>query len=294
MSAPTLTALFLFKDEHEFLPLSVESIIRDVDEVVLIDNGSSDGSQAIAKEIRESNPSKVRYYEMDGDFDACCEFNNRNKSIKHVHTEWVMVLDADQIISDGWKKWVRGPMADKKYDAIRFRYQHVVGSMEYIHKTFYEKQKDPTLHPDVPLWQTVMYRMRADLECKPACLVNSWFKEQHHANFDQSMKGRRFYNCGSATCWHFGFAKENMMDMSVYRIHRGDYGHDSELKKRMTKELLESGNPFKFIGSVCRGDYRKMDLPSSVREQFNKRYRLELDKDGFIQQRYDINTGKPV
>lgn len=84
------------------------------------------------------------------------------------------------------------------------------------------------------------------------------------------------------------------MDMSAYRIHRGDYGHDPELKKKLTKELRESGNPFKFIGSVCRGNYTSRDVPSVIRNQWGKQYDLELDKDGFIQKRTCLLTGKEM
>lgn len=291
MSKPTLTALYLVKNEEEFLSLSVATVVDGVDRIIIIDNGSTDGTLDAIAGIKAAHPMKVETHVFKDDFDKACEYNNRNKSLELVRTDWVMMLDADQLMSDGWHKWVVRAMADKKYDAIRFRYQHLVGSMEYIHKTFYEKHFDSRLHPDVPLWQTMMYRMRPSLKCSPASAVNSFFREQHHANCDQSMKDRKFYNCGSATCWHFGFAKRNMMDMSCYRIHRGDYGHEPETKERLTKELRESENPFKFIGSVCRGYHRKEDMPWPVRKQWDKQYKLELDADGFIQKRVCLDTG---
>lgn len=290
----TITALYLVKNEEEFLPLSVATVIDSVDKVVIIDNESTDGSLVIAESIRDRHPDKIELHKMEGDFDHNCEFNNRNKSLQYVKTDWVLALDADQLLSDGWHNWIKHKLDDRRFDAIRFRYEHYVGSYEHIHKTFYEKQKNNSLYPEVPLWQTVLWRMRPDFEFKPAALSDPRFMEFHHASPDLSMTGRSFYNCGSATVFHYGFSKKNMMDMSVYRIHRGDYGHDDETKARLTKELVESNNPFKFIGSVHRVDYKKNMVPSVMRSKFGKTYKLELDTKGFIQSRIHIPTGRSM
>lgn len=290
----TITALYLAKNEEEFLPLSVATIINDCDEVVIVDNGSTDSTLKIARELEQQHPGKVKVHQFEDDFDKACEYNNRNKALKLVSSSWVMPLDADQLMSDGWWKWVRGVIHNPKYDAVRARYEHYVGSYEHIHKSFYEKQKNNDLHPDVPLWQTIAFRMRPDLQCTPASLVDKRFKDFHHASFDNSMVGRRFYNCGSVTIYHYGFSKLDMMGMSLYRIHRGDYGHDEDTKARLSKELIDSGNPFKFIGSVQEVDYGRERVPSVMRDMFGKTYKLELDKDGFIQSRTHIPTGRKM
>ena len=289
----TITALYLVKNESEFLPLSVATVIDYVDKAVIIDNESTDGSLEIAESLREANPEKIRVHQMQGDFDNNCEFNNRNKSLQYVDTDWVLALDADQLLSDGWYMWIKSKIEEPKYDAIRFRYEHYVGSYEHIHKTFYEKQKNNSLHPEVPLWQTVLWRMRPDFEFKPAALSDSRFKEFHHASPDLSMTGRSFYNCGSATVFHYGFSKKNMMEMSAYRIHRGDYGHDREEKDRMIAELRASGNPFHFVGGgVVRVDYGKDQVPTVMKKMFGNTYKLELFDDGRIKSRIHIPTGE--
>lgn len=295
MSAPTITALYLVKNEEEWLPMSVATIINDVDELVLIDNESTDGTWDIITQLKYDHPEKVVADKMAGDFDKCCEYANRNKSLKYVTSDWVMTLDADQLISDGWYKWARNAIADRKNDAVRFRYEHYVGSYEHIHKAFYEKQKNPELYPEVPLWQTVLWRMRKDLEFHPAMESDPRFKEFHHASPDLSMRNRRFYNCGSATCFHYGFSRNNMMHQSAYRIQRGDYGHDQVVKDKMIAELKASGNPFHFVSDgVVPVDYGREHVPSVIRDKFGRTYRLELYPDGRIKQRYSIKTGLPA
>lgn len=288
-----LSALYLVRNEIECLPMSVATIINDVDEIVLVDNRSTDGSLEYMQQLKSDNPKQVKLVKMDSIFDEKTEWRSRNEALQNVTGHWVMMLDADQLMSDGWWKWVRTPIANGKYDAIRSRYEHLVGSYEYIHKVFYEKQKNPELYPDVPLWQTVFWKMRPDLEVKPAMLSDPRFHEFHHASPDLSMTGRMFYNCGSTTVFHLGFCKKNAMEMSSYRIQRGDYGHNQARKDEMIAELLASGNPFHFIGgAVTRVDYGKDSVPSVMKDKFGKTYRLALYPNGRIKQRYSVDTGE--
>lgn len=289
-----LSALYLVRNEIECLPLSLDTVMTHVDEVVLVDNRSTDGTLELMQELARRN-DKVKLVKMDSIFDEKTEWRSRNEALKHVTGDWVMMMDADQLMSDNWRKWINLPMTDKQYDAIRVRYEHWVGSYEYIHTSFREKQVDPRTHPEVPLWQTVFWRMRPDLEVKPASMANDFFREFHHASADLSMAGRKFYNCGSVTLFHLGFCKRNMMEMSAYRIHRGDYGHDQELKNRKIAELKASGNPFHFVGdSVVRVNYDQRFVPTVMKDKFNQTYRLELYPDGRIKQRYCMKTGQPV
>lgn len=287
----TVTALILFKNEKEFLERCVSTAVEGADRVVLVDNESTDGSTEIAKKLAENYPSLIEYHFMPSDFDTATEFATRNKCLQFVHTEWVMILDADQLLSDGWRRAIKKQLLDKSIDAIRFKYEHYVGSYEHIHIEFYEKQQGLRERPDIPLWQTVLFRMRPDLECMPACRADKRFKEFHHASFDPSMVGRKFYNCSQATCFHYGFSKRDMMFMAKYRIHRGDYGHTAEDKEWRLKELDKTGNPFRFIGHVTRVGYGKDHVPTIMKYKFGTTYKLELDKGGYIQSRTEIATG---
>lgn len=288
-----LSALYLVRNEIECLPMSISTISNDMDEIVLVDNRSTDGSLEYMQQLASERPDQVKLIQMDSIFDEKTEWASRQESLSYVTGDWVAMLDADQLLGDGWFGWVRGPMSDPKYDAVRCRYEHLVGSYEFIHKSFYEKQKNPDLHPDVPLWQTVFWRTRPDLKVRPASDTNDYFREWHHASCDLSMAGRKFYNCGSVTLFHLGFCKKNAMEMSKYRIQRGDYTHDPEKKAAMIAELKASNNPFHFVGDgVVRVDYGKEHVPAVMRDKFGVTYRLGLYPDGRIRQRYGVKSGE--
>lgn len=270
---------------------SISTVIDHCTEVVIINQKSTDRTLEIARRL-EARHKRIKVHDWNEDFDQICEYVARNRAIKLVSGDWVAVLDADQLMSTGWPASVCRAMHIKGCDAIRCRYEHYVGSYEHIHTSFYEKQKNNELHPDVPLWQTVFFRNRPDLEAKPACASDPRFREFHHASFDPSLIGRMFHNDPHSTVFHYGFSKKNMMEMSLYRIHRGDYGHDEETKRSMSEQLIQSGNPFKFIGPVHRVDYGEERVPPVMRPLFGKTWKLDIDDQGFIQSRTHIPSGK--
>lgn len=287
----SITAVVLFKNELEFLEMCVSTLIENVERVVLVDNESNDGSGEVAKRLAHDFPNHVEYHYMPVDFDTATEYKTRNKCLQFVHTDWMFIADADQLFTDGWRRYIKHQLNDKKIDAIRFRFDHLVGSYEYTLLEFYEKQNRLKDHPHIPEWQTVLFRMRPDLECIPACRSDQRFKEFHHAAFDASMTGRRFYNCKEATCFHYGFAKRNMLHMLKYRVSRGDYGHTDEDKQFRYDAIDKHQNPFMWCGPVVRVAYGKERVPTCMKSKFGNTYRLELDKFGNILSRAEIATG---
>ncbi len=76
-------------DEEVALPKCLSSVKGVVDEIVLLDTGSSDRT----KEIALSFGAKVYDYKWCNDFSAA-----RNEALKYVSGDWVLVLDADEVL----------------------------------------------------------------------------------------------------------------------------------------------------------------------------------------------------
>jgi hypothetical protein len=284
-----ICALYCVKNEIEFLPLSLATVLPFVDSVVIVNNRSTDGTVEFVNSLGDP---KVQFFHMDTDFDEKCEFNVRNESLKFVpsDTDWILALDADQLLSDGWAQYARSILTDKTINCAAVNYEHFVGSYEHIDKSFWEKQHKLAEHPQVSLWVWTFFRNTPQLRSRPAAEVCSWARPQHHASFERSCSSG-FVKLHNITLFHYGFSKRNMMEMSAYRIHRGDYGHEPERKAQVTKELLESGNPFKFVGPVHAVDYGSARVPSVMRGKWGH-YLLELDEQGFIQSRRIAATGE--
>ena len=84
-----LSLCMIVKNEEVSLPQVLTSVEDAVDEIVILDTGSTDSTVKIAKEFA----ARVEYFEWCDDFAAA-----RNEALKYVQGEWVLVLDADEVL----------------------------------------------------------------------------------------------------------------------------------------------------------------------------------------------------
>ncbi len=84
-----LTLSMIVKNEEKMLPGCLESVKGLVDEIIIVDTGSSDRTIEIAK----SFGAKVFNFIWNDDFAAA-----RNESLKHCTGKWILYLDADERI----------------------------------------------------------------------------------------------------------------------------------------------------------------------------------------------------
>lgn len=107
-----LSAALIVKDEADHLRRCLGSIQGIVDEIVVVDTGSSDDSVAVA----ESFGALVLHRPWDGDFGA-----PRNLGLDHVTGDWVLYLDADEHLSPTSRAHVEAELADpeERYVAKR-------------------------------------------------------------------------------------------------------------------------------------------------------------------------------
>jgi glycosyltransferase involved in cell wall biosynthesis len=99
MKPPVVTAIIIFRDERRFLPEAVGSVLGQAGvewELLLVDDGSGDGSTAMAREYAERHAGRVRYLEHDGHASRGMSAT-RNLGLAHAAGEFVAFLDADDI-----------------------------------------------------------------------------------------------------------------------------------------------------------------------------------------------------
>ena len=89
MSAPRLSLCMIVKDESYFLPKCLKQAADYVDEIIVVDTGSTDGTRDIAAQFTNN----VYSFEWQDDFAAA-----RNFSIEQAGGDWIVVLDADEVI----------------------------------------------------------------------------------------------------------------------------------------------------------------------------------------------------
>lgn len=97
-SGQLVTLAMIVKNEEQFLAGCLESAKPYVDEIVIVDTGSTDGTKAIA----ESFGARVIDHEWKNDFAEA-----RNVSLDHARGKWVLWLDADERLCEGSGQLVR-------------------------------------------------------------------------------------------------------------------------------------------------------------------------------------------
>lgn len=87
---PGISVCMIVRNEEKVLARCLASIHDQVDEIVVLDTGSSDATCAIARRF-----AKVRLYESEwpGDFAAA-----RNQALSHATQPWILSLDADEYV----------------------------------------------------------------------------------------------------------------------------------------------------------------------------------------------------
>lgn len=101
-----LSLSMIVKNEEEMLPGCLESVKDIVDEIVIVDTGSSDKT----KEIALSYGAKVYDFVWNKDFAAA-----RNESLKRCTCDWLIYLDADERIEKESSKKIRQLLLNAPY-----------------------------------------------------------------------------------------------------------------------------------------------------------------------------------
>tara|TARA_Y100000310_G_C20693855_1_gene824116 strand:+ start:1599 stop:2573 length:975 start_codon:yes stop_codon:yes gene_type:complete len=77
------------KNEENYLEECLNSVNKIIDEIIIVDTGSTDKTKDIAKKFK----AKIYDFKWNDSFS-----NARNESLKHATKEWILVLDADEIL----------------------------------------------------------------------------------------------------------------------------------------------------------------------------------------------------
>jgi tetratricopeptide (TPR) repeat protein/glycosyltransferase involved in cell wall biosynthesis len=89
-SRPTVSLCMIVRNEEKNIAQCIESVQPLIDEIVVVDTGSTD----LTKEIALKYGARVFDFEWKNDFAAA-----RNFSLEKATSDWILVLDADEVMS---------------------------------------------------------------------------------------------------------------------------------------------------------------------------------------------------
>lgn len=130
-----LSLSMIVKNEEEMLPECLDSIKNIVDEIVIVDTGSTDRT----KEIALSYGAKVFDFEWNNDFAEV-----RNESLKNCTCDWIIYLDADERLEKESAKKIKELLINTKdsiaayFCTVESEHLQLTGSTE-IHLDSYPR-----------------------------------------------------------------------------------------------------------------------------------------------------------
>ncbi|MFA4924889.1 MAG: glycosyltransferase family 2 protein, partial [Ignavibacteriaceae bacterium] len=105
-----ITLSMIVKNEEKHLANCLESVKDVVDEIALVDTGSTDNTIEIAKKYS----AKIFYFEWINDFAAA-----RNFALEHSSCDWILYLDADECLSKKSVHEIKRLTRSKKREAYK-------------------------------------------------------------------------------------------------------------------------------------------------------------------------------
>lgn len=112
MTAPAKISLcMIVRDEADFILDCLQSVREAVDEMVVVDTGSTDATPALARQAG----ADVHFFEWCDDFAQA-----RNASLAHAQYDWVLILDADERLAPGGAEVIRAAVARDDFDCGLF------------------------------------------------------------------------------------------------------------------------------------------------------------------------------
>ncbi|OCQ96795.1 glycosyltransferase [Nostoc sp. MBR 210] len=106
----------IVKNEETTLPKCLNSVKDFVDEMVVLDTGSSDRTPEIAQQFG----AKVHHFQWTNNFSTA-----RNAALKYVTGDWVLVLDADEILNPSIVPQIQDAIQSDEYILINLIRQEI-------------------------------------------------------------------------------------------------------------------------------------------------------------------------
>lgn len=250
----TIANVMLVLNEAEFIEAAIRSVWPGVDQLIVIDQGSTDETRNILTEIEDEFDSTAfsRIDTRGQTFLTRGEQFFRNLTIDLCFCDWMMITDGDEIMGDGWEKEVRTFLnaCGDIYGAIRCNYWQMIGTSGYHtpdSPLVYESgerplffRKHPGLHAGEPMAGTLVHTSITNVA--PA----------------------HFARLSGVDCFHLGYAKSDMTARYERNIERGDWTQNEAEKLAFMKRAVE--DPLQFLPECVPLSIPRERLPTSIRE----------------------------
>jgi len=262
-SAPDsrISLCIITKDEEEFLPRCLESVQGLVDEIVVVDTGSTDRTVAIARKYGAS----VFHHPWEDDYSK-----HRNQSIAYATGDWILVMDADEVIAARDLDKIRRIIDSVKADGFEFtlrNYDTQLFANSTLTTNDYEEEKG--LPGFIPVDLIRLFKKDPDI-----C-----FTGKVHETVSQSFRqAQKTFHKTGIPIHHYGRLRQDRIKgkqekyLNLGKKRLEDNPHDRIAYKGLAEQYLELNMPDKALEVLDRGCAL---FPDMVELRFNRGLALD-------------------
>ncbi len=251
-SIGTVSLCMIVRNEEENLPRSLMSVKSLVDEMILVDTGSTDRTREIARAFG----AKVYDYEWADDFSAA-----RNFSLSKATGKWIFILDADEVISEVDRSRLTQIVKERNAQPVAYslttrnyvepvnisgwtandgRYNEEAGTGWFPGKKVRLFPNDRRIHFEHPVHELVEHSLRrAGIKIKE-CSVPIHHYGKLNMNKNQK-KGEAYFLLGRKKLETRGMDFPSLYELAVQAGELGRYMEAAQLWQQCIK--LQSENP---------------------------------------------------
>ena len=259
---PNISLCMIVKNESDCIGRCLESVRSLVDEMVIVDTGSIDNTIDIAREYG----ANIHEYKWHDDFSAA-----RNYALSKVKEEWILIMDADEVIAGKDIGRIQYLIKSEKADAYRFTLRNYVSDVNLANVILNQKDYEEGLEYPGYIPASLIRLFRADPQIRFAGFV--------HETLDAAIaeKGKRvldsgipIHHYGKVMADRVGRKQDIYLKLGKEKIRENP--HDPIAYKGLSDQHLELGMPDKALEVLNQG---LALFPDMVELHFNRGLALD-------------------
>ena len=233
MSVPFLSIIIPLYNKEEYIERCLSSVLTGQNisecEVIVIDDGSSDGGAAVAGSIAYENKHLTLVRQDNQGLSA-----TRNRGIDMAKGKYIMLLDADDYIAEGSIEEVITLCRENNLDMLRIRSARMYG----------ERIVDSVPYEDTEIHEGKEVLTRDMSPCAPFCVYRKSFLDEYHLRFLEGI----FHEDNEFTPRAFYYAKRVMACNSIvyYVCFTENSITRTPVKKRIFDLLIVADHLYSF------------------------------------------------
>ncbi|MFZ7125417.1 MAG: glycosyltransferase [Desulfobacterales bacterium] len=268
---PSVSLCMIVKDEEKHLSRCLASLKPIVDEIIVVDTGSTDSTKHIASIFG----AKVFDFKWNNDFAAA-----RNYSLQKATGDWILVMDADEVISKkdygSFRSIIQGSkLPFPAYSIVTRNYTRQCNTIGWVtNKGDYQKEeagfgwtpsekvrlfrRDPDIRFSFPVHEVVS----PSLEAKGVAIHQCEIPVHHYGRLDTVQlkdKGKKYLEMGLVKLDQMGNDETALRELAVEAGIQGQYQTAIDLWHRLI--VLQGDKPKTHINlSTMNARLKRFDM----------------------------------